>query len=121
MREKRSKAGDGRHAIREITGRLNISYKHEENSFNEFNREPLMPHMVSREGPALAVGDVNGDGLEDFFVGGAKRQPGSLFIQQRNGTFKRRVLPRFRRISFTKTWTRIWWILPVTASWICSW
>jgi enediyne biosynthesis protein E4 len=80
----------------EITGRLNISYKHEENSFNEFNREALMPHMVSREGPALAVGDVNGDGLEDFFVGGAKRQAGSLFIQQRVGTFKEKQVAAFQ-------------------------
>jgi hypothetical protein len=77
----------------EITGRLGISYKHEENSFNEFNREALMPHMVSREGPALATGDVNGNGLEDLFVGGAKRQPGSLFIQQQDGTFKEKKVP----------------------------
>jgi len=81
----------------EITGRLNIPYKHEENSFNEFNREALMPHMVSREGPALAVGDVNGDGLEDFFVGGAKRQPGSLFLQQQNGTFKEKTVAAFQK------------------------
>ncbi len=81
----------------EITGRLNISYKHEENSFNEFNREALMPHMVSREGPALAVGDVNGDGLEDLFVGGAKRQPGSLFLQQQNGTFKEKKVAAFQK------------------------
>jgi len=80
----------------EITDRLGISYKHEENSFNEFNREALMPHMVSREGPALAVGDVNGDGLEDFFVGGAKRQAGSLFIQQRDGTFKEKKVAAFQ-------------------------
>src|SRR5256885_1162569 len=81
----------------EVSGPLNISYKHEENSFNEFNREALMPHMVSREGPALAVGDVNGDGLEDFFVGGAKRQPGSLFLQQRNGTFKEKTVAAFQK------------------------
>ena len=81
----------------EITGRLSLSYKHEENSFNEFNREALMPHMVSREGPTLAVGDVNGDGLEDLFVGGAKRQPGSLFLQQRNGTFKEKKVDAFQK------------------------
>jgi hypothetical protein len=80
----------------EITGRLGISYRHEENSFNEFNREALMPHMVSREGPALATGDVNRDGLEDLFVGGAKRQPGSLFIQQQDGTFKEKKVAAFQ-------------------------
>jgi hypothetical protein len=80
----------------EITGRLDISYKHEENSFNEFNREALMPHMVSREGPGLAVGDVDGNGLEDFFVGGAKRQPGVLFVQQQDGTFKEKEVAAFQ-------------------------
>ena len=80
----------------EITGRVGISYKHEENSFNEFNREALMPHMVSREGPALATGDVDANGLEDLFVGGAKRQPGSLFIQQQDGTFKEKRVAAFQ-------------------------
>jgi enediyne biosynthesis protein E4 len=80
----------------DITGRLGVAYKHQENSFNEFNREALMPHTVSREGPALAVGDVNADGLEDFFVGGAKRQPGSLFIQQQNRTFKEKKVAAFQ-------------------------
>jgi hypothetical protein len=83
--------------LEEITGRLDISYKHEENSFNEFNREALIPHMVSREGPALAVGDVNGDGLDDLFVGGAKRQPGSLFLQQHNGTFREKMVAAFQK------------------------
>lgn len=80
----------------EITDRLDLPYEHEENSFNEFNREALMPHMVSREGPALAVGDVDGDRLDDLFLGGAKRQPGFLFIQQRDGTFEMKEVAAFR-------------------------
>src|SRR5690606_24725617 len=69
----------------DITANFSIAYKHEENNFIEFNREGLIPHMNSTEGPALAVGDVNGDGLDDFFVGGAKRQPASLYLQSDSG------------------------------------
>ncbi len=71
--------------FKDITTALSVAYKHEENNFIEFNREGLIPHMNSTEGPALAVGDVNGDGLDDFFVGGAKRQPASLFLQTDSG------------------------------------
>lgn len=79
----------------EITGRLNVDYRHEENSFIEFNREALIPHMVSREGPALAVADVNGNGRDDFFAGGARNQTGSLYLQQADGTFLKASLSVF--------------------------
>lgn len=79
----------------EITDRLNIHWKHEENSFIEFNREALIPHMVSREGPALAIGDVTGNGLDDIFAGGARRQKAVLLIQQQDGTFLEKEIPAF--------------------------
>ncbi len=65
-----------------------IEYRHQEDPYVEFTREHLIPHSLLTEGPALAVGDLNGDGMEDLFVGGAKGQPSSIFIQQNDGTFK---------------------------------
>ena len=70
---------------------INIPYKHRENSFAEFNREQLIPHMMSTLGPASAVGDVNNDGREDMFLGGAKRQAGKIFIQTKEGNFQELV------------------------------
>jgi hypothetical protein len=64
-----------------------LGVEHRENGFVDFQREPLMPKLVSTEGPALAVGDVNGDGLDDLYLGGAKEQPGTLLIQRADGGF----------------------------------
>lgn len=76
-------------AFKNITSQAGINFKHEEDvSFNDFNRQWFIPHELSTQGPKIAVGDVNGDGLEDFFVCGAKGQPGEIFIQQPNSTFK---------------------------------
>jgi hypothetical protein len=70
-----------------------VRYRHAENTFRDYDREPLMPHLISREGPALAVGDVNGDSLDDVYVGGAKWQRGALLVQSRDGRFEERVVP----------------------------
>ncbi|MEO6358726.1 MAG: VCBS repeat-containing protein [Ferruginibacter sp.] len=72
-----------------ITGEI----RHHENNFIDFNVERLVPKMLSTEGPKLAVGDVNGDGLEDFFVGGAVNDAGKIFVQKTGGNFIQ--LPQF--------------------------
>ncbi len=64
-----------------------IDYIHTENDFVDFDRDRLLFHMRSNEGPKVAIADVNNDKLEDLYVGGAKGQPGSLLLQQKNGSF----------------------------------
>jgi enediyne biosynthesis protein E4 len=66
-----------------------IKFKHIENEFVDFDRDHLIYHMLSTEGPRISKGDVNADGREDIYVGGAKDQSGALFIQQSNGFFVR--------------------------------
>jgi hypothetical protein len=59
--------------------------KHQENSYSDFDYEGLINKMLSQEGPALAIGDINNDGNEDFYIGGAKNQPGLLYLNLGNG------------------------------------
>ena len=77
----------------DITKKSGLSYRHIENNYTEFDREALIPNMVSMEGPALAVGDVNHDGRQDVFVGAARDQANALFLQNANGTFSRSRQP----------------------------
>src|SRR5207253_7924064 len=72
----------------DVTDRVKLPYVHRENDFVDFDREPLIPKLLSTEGPYLAVADVNGDGLDDLFIGGARDQPGKLLIQQSDGRFR---------------------------------
>lgn len=92
----------------DITRETGIEYLHRENSFPEFDREPLMPHMVSTEGPALAVADVDGNGLEDVFIGGSKGRQRGMFLQQKNGKFIRQDLPAFHIDSMYEDVEAIW-------------
>jgi hypothetical protein len=76
-----------------ITHAANFSHRHVENRFVEFDREPLIPHMVSSEGPALAVADINNDGLEDVFIGSAKREKSVIYVQRSAGKFNKLAQP----------------------------
>lgn len=76
----------------EITDSLGIQFVHQEPEYIDFNNQKLLPHKFSQFGPAVAAGDVNGDGLDDFFVGGARQHSGVFFLQQPNGRFVQKPL-----------------------------
>jgi hypothetical protein len=71
---------------------LGIHYRQNESRFNDFLYEKLLPKKYSMNGPGIAVSDVNGDGLDDFFVGGAFNQSGEIYIQNKNGGFTGHIL-----------------------------
>jgi len=73
--------------INENAKDIGIDYIHNENEFDDFAEEVLLPHKLSNNGPFSASGDVNNDGLDDVFIGGAAGQEGVLFIQTTNGKF----------------------------------
>ena len=77
------------------TGVPGLEYRHIDDHYVEFTHERLIPHSLLNEGPALAVGDLNGDRLDDFFVGGAKGQTSGILFQQNDGTFKSYLPPVF--------------------------
>jgi len=71
--------------------------KHKENQYIDYDKDPFLPHRLSQEGPKLAKGDVNGDGLIDFFMTGASGQEDKVFIQQADGRFKQVESPDFKK------------------------
>ncbi|MCB0629105.1 MAG: VCBS repeat-containing protein [Lewinella sp.] len=82
-------ATDGPSGIfRDLSAEMAFNYRHKENLFSDFNRERLIYHMLSTPGPNIAIADVNGDGREDLFIGGAKDSPGAFLEQQGNGKFR---------------------------------
>ncbi|MDX1469865.1 MAG: VCBS repeat-containing protein, partial [Flavobacteriaceae bacterium] len=76
---------------------LGITYRHQENDFNDFSKQVLLPQKQSEKGPAFAEADVNKDGLMDLFLGGALNQPAELYIQNSNGRFQKKKIAIFEK------------------------
>ena len=94
--------------VADITKETGLNYLHKENRFAEFDREPLIPHMVSTESPCIAVADINKDGLEDVFIGGARNSKAAIFTQQASGKFIRTVQPLLDNDSSYENTDAVW-------------
>jgi hypothetical protein len=77
------------YTVQDITDVVNLKYLHKEDEFEEFDREPLIPHMFSTDGPALAVSDINHDGLDDVFIGSSRDNQRGIFLQDAAGKFNK--------------------------------
>lgn len=80
--------------FQEVSHALGIHYTHQEELYIDFKVQPLLPHLLSQNGPGITVGDINGDGLEDFYIGGAFRHYGSFFVQDTQGKFIEKPLTK---------------------------
>ena len=78
--------------FREVTDSVGIHFRHTQKDYIDFTVQKMLPHKFSQYGPALAAGDVDGNGLDDLVMGGAPGQATQLFLQQENGRFVQRPL-----------------------------
>jgi hypothetical protein len=76
----------------EVTKAVGVTYKNKEDDYVDFNIQKLLPHKLSQYSPAVAVGDVDGNGFDDMVVGGTPKFPAQLLLQQANGKFIQRDL-----------------------------
>src|SRR5665213_2058452 len=81
--------------FREVTRSVGVTYKHNEDDIVDFNVQKLLPHKLSQYTPAIAVGDVDGNGYDDMVIGGTSKYPAQVLLQQANGKFiQRDLLPK---------------------------
>jgi len=86
---------DNQSLFREVTRSVGVTYKHNEDDIVDFNVQKLLPHKLSQYSPAIAVGDVDGNGFDDMVIGGTSKYPAQVLLQQANGKFiQRDLLPK---------------------------
>ncbi|HVM87314.1 MAG TPA: VCBS repeat-containing protein [Puia sp.] len=86
--------------LENVTQLVTCNWKHIENNFNDYDVQYLLPHMESTRGPKIAVGDINNDGLSDFYVCGARGHAGALMMQKKDGNFEAVDTSVFSKFSF---------------------
>jgi len=81
--------------FKEVTRSVGVTYKHQEDDLGDFNIQKLIPHKLSQYSPAIAVGDVDGNGFDDIIIGGTTKFPAQVLLQQADGKFVQRdLLPK---------------------------
>jgi len=94
---------DSKSLFKEVSNSRKMEFNHIEYDFVDFNVQKLIPHKLSDYSPALAVGDLDGNGLDDLVIGGNSQVQAQVFFQDPNGKFRKRdLLPSLKTFSFTK-------------------
>lgn len=91
-----------------VTDQVGLTYSHQENEFVDFKRNKLLTRKLSTQGPPACVADINGDGLDDLYIGGAKGQPGAIFVQQGEYNFTQRSTEIFEADAKSEDTDCIW-------------
>jgi enediyne biosynthesis protein E4 len=84
---------------KDIADSTGINFVHHEDEFDDLTVQPFLPHSLASQGPKIATGDLNGDGLQDFYICGAKNQPGGLYLQNAAAKFTQSLQACFIRDS----------------------
>lgn len=86
----RNKGQDSLALFKEVAAQYNLEHFGEDYDFIDFNFQRTIPHKFSQYGPALAIGDINNDGLDDMFVAASRKLNQKWFLQQKDGSFVQR-------------------------------